>query len=185
VTPDAVSEPILKQDYDYYTIWDYYRGEPPAVQVQAANSRAVDLDRVLEDGVVSADEYNEIMEQTLERLQTIGFAGEELDPREFTAVVHEGVGIASNTENRVSVLTAVDALTAFEYALLNADEYRETVERTATRLRAIDCELLDASGKHMLLSMDPCGNLMTDETGNVVVTLCNFELIRGLYRPLR
>jgi hypothetical protein len=59
------------------------------------------------------------------------------------------------------------------------------VGRTAERLRAIDCEGLDPGGSHLLLSMGPDGRFDVDEHGQTRVTLCNFELIRGLYRPIR
>jgi hypothetical protein len=56
---------------------------------------------------------------------------------------------------------------------------------TAERLAAVDCECLDLTGNHLLLSMDPDGRFRRDAEGEVAAALCNFELVRGLYRPLR
>jgi len=185
VTPEGVPEMVLIADYDYYTIWDYFRGSDPARKEGEEASAAVDLDRALDDGMVTRGEYDRIVQRMLKRLRAVGYAGEELDAREFVILVGEGGKVSLTTKGEVAVFSAVDALTAYDYGLLSDAGYREIVERTVTKLRGVDCELLEASGKHMLLSMDPEGKFAKDDIGRVVVTLCNFELIRGLYRPFR
>jgi hypothetical protein len=179
-TPEDPPEAVLTAEYDYYTIWDYFRGSEPPREPGAEAPGAVDLDRAVDEGVVSREEYERIVDRTLRRLRAVGFAGEELDAREFVLLREEGDGVGE-----AEVLTAVDALTAYEYGLLSEDRYRDIVESTVTKLRGVDCEWLDPSGKHLLLSMNPDGEFSRDVSGRILATLCNFELIRGLYRPLR
>jgi hypothetical protein len=45
--------------------------------------------------------------------------------------------------------------------------------------------MLNLGGQHLLLSLNTDGQFREDENGQLVVTLCNFEFIRGLYRPIR
>jgi hypothetical protein len=185
VTPEQPPEAVLAQDYDYYTIWDYFRGVDLAAGESGEPAGAVELDRAVIGGFVTQSEHDRIVERTLKRLQAVGLAGEELDTREFVIVLGEGGDVSLTADGEFAVLTAVDALTAFEHGLLSDDGYREVVEQTVNRLRAVDCELIEASGKHMLLAMDPDGKFTKDNSGRIVVTLCNFELVRGLYRPFR
>ena len=77
-----------------------------------------------------------------------------------------------------------DALAAYEYNLLNDAAYEAVVAAMDRKLRAVDLEKLDLSGKDVLLSMDPDGRFFRGPHGSVSATLCNFELIRGLYRSI-
>ena len=179
VTPDTVPEAVLAPDYDYYTIWGYFRGIDPARAQGEKATGVVDLERALEDDLLTPKQYQKIEKRTLDRLRAIGLGGDELDGREFVLFPDERGGIRRDTEGEVVVLTSIDALTAYDYGLLDEASYREIVERTSARLREVDCALLDPSGKHLLLSMDPDGTFIVDETGHAAVTLCNFELLQG------
>jgi len=181
VTPDEPPETLLAPDYDYYTIWDYFRG----IDLARDAPGGVELDRAVDGGVVTQEEYDRIVARTLDRLGAAGLAGDALDAREFVVLLDESGRVRLNGEGEAAVLTAMDALTAFEHGLLGGTGYRDVVESTVARLRAVDCELMEPSGKHMLLTMDPDGRFARDANGRVVVTLCNFELVRGLYRPFR
>jgi hypothetical protein len=185
VTPGPVPEPVLTLDYDFYTIWDYFQGIDREGKTGQKARGVVDLERALEDGILTQEEYYEIVERTLKRLRAVGLPLEELDAREFVIFPLQDGGIRQTTDGEVAVFTSIDAMSAYDYGLLDDDVYREIVEGTVNRLRGVDCELLDPIGKHLLLSADSSGKLVTDENGQVIVTLCNFELIRGLYRPIR
>ncbi|UCF67478.1 MAG: hypothetical protein JSV80_17195 [Acidobacteriota bacterium] len=180
ITPAPESEPVLTADRDYYTIWDEYRGEPPK-----AAGRVVDLDRAVEDGLLEIEQRDAVLERTLRRLHGIGLRPGGLDPSELVVLPNESDGLVRTAKGEIDVRVAIDALTAYDFGLLDDDAYHELVERVAARLQAVDCEGLDRGGSHLLLSMDPDGHFDTDAHDHPIVTLCNFELIRGLYRPIR
>ncbi len=186
MTPEDVPVPILSPNHDYYTLWDYFRGIRLAAELRGEPAfGVVDLAGALEEGLLSAEEYELTVNSTLERLQAIGFRGGTPDHHELVVWHTEDGALFRESDGRIEPRLCIDALTAHEYDLLSELEYRGAVRKLEQRLRAVDCEKLDLSGKHMLLSMSPDGRFDPDESGDVLVTLCNFDLIRGLYRPFR
>lgn len=180
VTPPPESDPVLTPDRDYYTLWDDYRGGLPGEA-----GRVVDLDRAVEYGWLSEEQRDEVVQQTLARLHGIGVHGGHVDPGEIVALPGVDGGLRRAARGDLDVRLAVDALSAYDFGLLDEADYRRLVEGVADRLRTVDCEGLDPGGSHLLLSMDPDGRFDLSDDGSPLVTLCNFELIRGLYRPIR
>jgi len=186
MTPEDVPEPILSPNHDYYTIWDHFRGIRHAAGFRGDPAfGVVDLPAAREEELLSAEEYELTVRSALERLQALGFEGGPPDHHELVVWHTEDGTLCREPDGRIEPRLCIDALTAYEYDLLSEREYRGAVRKLEQRLRAVDCEKLDLSGKHMLLSMSPDGRFERDESGDVLVTLCNFDLIRGLYRPFR
>jgi hypothetical protein len=180
LTPPPESETVLTPDHDYYTIWDDYRGGLPHEA-----GAVIDLERAVEDGLFSLDQRDGVLTRTLRRLHGIGLHAGGLDPSELVLLPGSDGSPRRSADGSYEVRMTIDALTAYDLGLLDDEAYRELVERNASRLRAVDCEGLDPGGSHLLLSMDPDGRFDPDDRGDTLVTLCNFELIRGLYRPIR
>ena len=183
-TPGAEPGPVLAAQYDYYVIWDTYRGLDPLREAgPGAIGGVVGLDRARDDGLVTPQEMAEILERTRARLQCTGLPVEDIADDEFVVRVEAG-GVARR-DGEVEVVLGLDALTAYDYGLLGEEPYLALMARMDERLRAVDCEKLDPNGHHRLLPMDPDGRFEKDASGDFHVTLCNFALIRGLYRPIR
>jgi hypothetical protein len=183
-TPEIPPEKILSSEHDYYTIWDVFRGVDPTPDDSAGGARGVyDLLRARDDGLIDEAEYRTALERARNSLRTLGFAVAELEPDEFSLSIG-AAGPHRDEDGDLEITLSIDALTAYEYGLLDDAAYRALVDRLAERLRAVDCEKLDLQGKHLLLSMNLAGVFQLDPAGEVAVTLCNFELIRGLYRPI-
>jgi hypothetical protein len=186
LTPEPVREPILSRNHDYYTVWDCFRGVDPHLRAGRPEGRGgTDLERARDDGLLGAEECAELIEDTRRRLRRLGLADAALADHECVVTIGEGGALCRDQEGGVEVTLGIDALTAYDYGLLTEDTYRRIATRLDERLRAVDCEALDLAGNHLLLSMDPDGRFKVNESGEFEVTLCNFELIRGLYRPLR
>jgi hypothetical protein len=180
LTPGPEGGPILSREYDYYTVWDYARGaEPPG------GAHGVDLERARDDGWLTAEESAALLEATRARLRRTGFANAGLQEHECLLATSGDGTLVRDGRGEPEVLLGIDALTAYDYDLLPDEEYQRVIKRLDERLRAADCECLDLSGTHILLSMSPDGRFVRGATGEIATTLCNFELIRGLYRPLR
>jgi hypothetical protein len=124
------------------------------------------------------------MDETKERLARIGLPAEGME-EDLVVFTNESGSILRNAENEIEVALGVDAVTAYDYELLSEDDYRALITRFEDRLKAVDCEALNPTGKNLLLTMDPDGRFSRDEAGELEAVLCNFELIRGLYRPFR
>jgi hypothetical protein len=185
LTPGPVPEPILSRAHDYYTVWDYFRGVDPHRSAGRPEGRGTDLERARDDGLLSQEEYAELLQHTRSRLRRTGLADAALQDHECIVTIGEDGALCRDREGGVEVTLCIDALTAYDYGLLTAEAYRRVTARLDERLRAVDCEALDLAGNHLLLSMNPDGQLKANAAGEIEVALCNFELIRGLYRPLR
>jgi len=185
-TPDDPPEPVLSPDHDYYTLWDYFPGEGfDAGETADDAPEVVDLARAREAGILSEEAYQQVRTATNRRLAAVGFAEEALDDSELSVCLDAAGRPRRDPEGLVAVRFCLDALTAHDCGLLDETAYRRLVGRLEAGLRAADCELIDLSGQHLLLSSDPDGRLTTTDEGEIAATLCSFDLIRGIYRPIR
>jgi hypothetical protein len=183
-TPELPPEPILSPDHDYYTIWDYFRG----VHTGSGGSSQVevlDLERAREEGILEGEEHDDLVARIRSRLRDAGLADGRIDDSEFVVRAGSERSLIRTPGGDVDVTLCLDAVTAYACELLDDDAYRSIIAKLGRKLASADCEMLDMSGSHLLVSMDPDGRFARDEDGDVEVTLCNFELIRGLYRPIR
>lgn len=180
-TPKPESEPILSSHHEFYTIWGYFRGISPQKDYRRHGHWGfVDLEKALEDEVLDEKQFHEVVDATRSRLNAIGFPEETIEDFEFLLRFdHNGVLIPDD-QGRLDVTWSLDALAAHEYGLIDEVNYRHLVERTRSRLEAANCEALDLSGRHLLLSLNPDGKIKPDDQGEIDVTLCNLELIRGI-----
>jgi hypothetical protein len=185
VTPGPEGGPILSREYDYYTVWDYARGAEPPAPDRPEAPRGIDLERARDEGWLTAEESAALLEATRARLRRTGFANAGLQEHECLLTIGADGALVRDSRGVPEILLGIDALTAHDYELLPDEEYQRVIKRLDDRLRAADCESLDLSGTHILLSMGPDGLFKRGANGEIATTLCNFELIRGLYRPLR
>lgn len=185
LTPEEAPEPILAPDYDYYTLWDCFRGIEPRGDPGGPVETLIDLVRAREKGLLTMPAVEALLETSQSRLLALGFTGERLEENEFVVTISAGGGLRRDSRGEIEVNMGLDALTALEFGRLSESEYRALIRHFDARLRAVDCEMLNLGGQHLLLSLNTDGQFREDENGQVVVTLCNFEFIRGLYRPIR
>ncbi len=181
MTAEYASEPILSPDYDYYTIWGYFRGIDPRTDshFQAACG-VTDIEQAYNDGLLEKQEYEEMNALVRRRLHAIGFNVDEMEPYEF-AVSVRAEGTLHRTENgEVEISLCIDAQTAYDYELMSEETYRELIKQLEEKLKAAGWQQLSLVGHHLLLSMSPDGKLRLDERGRPALVVCNFELIRAL-----
>jgi len=179
LTREPDPEPILSKSHDYYTVWDRFQG------VGAEGPGGIDLERARDDGLLGAEEHAELMETLRRRLRRIGLPDAALQDHECLVRLSPDGTPRRDPRGLVDVALGIDALTALDYEILSEESYQRITKRLDERLRAVDCEALDLAGYHLLLTMDADGHFARNAGGEIEVTLCNFELIRGLYRPLR
>jgi hypothetical protein len=184
LTPEDPPQPVLAPDYDYYTVWDCFRGIEPQEDAGRGSGSLVDLVGAREKGLMTGPAVEALLEASQTRLQALGFTGERLEENEFVVTLSEDGSLRRDGQGEVEVSLGLDALTALEFGRLREAEYRELIRQLDARLRAVDCEMLNLGGQHLLLSLNTDGRFR-EETGQIAVTLCNFEFIRGLYRPIR
>jgi hypothetical protein len=184
--PGEPPGPVLCEGHDYYTIWDAFRGaDPPRDVGRDAARGAIALQRACDDGLIGAHEVGVALERTRERLGHLGLPADGLAGEEFVVPFDEHGEPERDEDGELKLLFSLDALTAFEYGLLAEPAYLGLITRMDERLRTVDFEKLDPSGRHLLLSLDSHGRMLLDAAGEIHITLCSFSLIRGLYRPIR
>jgi hypothetical protein len=185
LTPGPDPAPVLDPRYDYYSIWDTYRGLDPRTGDEGGGiGGIVGLERARDQGLITAAEAEEALRDARERLSHGPLPVESIADDEFVLCL-DAAGVPRREPGRLALVLSLDALTAFEYGLLPEDAYQAVMARMEERLRAVDVEKLDPSGRHLLLTMDPDGRFRKDASGDLHAALCNFALIRGLYRPIR
>lgn len=181
-TPEAASEPILSPDYDYYTIWGYFRGIDP--QSAEGASGVTDLEQAYNDGLIGKRDCDDVMANVQRRLQAAGVRVQEIEPYEFAVPLGADGMPRRNGARALEVRLCIDAHTAYEYQLLSEERYRGFIVRLEERLKTAGWVALGLVGHHLLLSMDPDGNIRSDEHGMPAAVICNFELMRALEGPL-
>jgi len=185
LTPEPECEPILSPQHDYYTIWGYYRGMDPHTSYRPQGHWGfIDLEKALDDRLLSNEEYRHVTQCIRRRLQAIGLADPIIDDYQLVLPFNDRGVLSRDGSGELEVIWCIDALTAYEFKLVGELFYRETVEREKARLDAVGCDAPNLGGNHLLLTMTPDGELKTDEKGEIQVSLCNFELLRLRYCAL-
>ena len=186
LVPGDPAEPVLSDGHDYYTIWDLYRGADPPREVGRDAARgAIALQRAADDGLISAAEAAETLARARERLAQLGLPSDGLAGDEFVVPFDASAEPERAADGGLRLRMSLDALTAFEFGLVGEPAYLSLIRRMHERLRTVDFEMLDPSGRHLLLALDEEGRVQLDAAGEILTTLCNFSLIRGLYRRIR
>jgi hypothetical protein len=186
VAPGDPPEAVLADGHDYYTIWDLFRGaDPPRDVGRDAARGAVALQRASDDGLITAEEMGATLERVRERLAALGLPAGGIAGDEFVVPFDDDGRPERTATGELELRFSLDALTAYEFGLLEEREYLGLIARTNDRLRTVDFEALEPSGRHQLLSLDGEGRILRDGVGEIRVTLCHFSLLRPLYRPLR
>jgi hypothetical protein len=185
LTPEEPPQPVLAPGYDYYTLWDCFRGIAPRGAGDAPAGTLIDLARARDKGLLTGPAAEELLEHARARLRALGFTGERLEEDEFVATLSGGGNLRRDLHGEIELGLGLDAFTALEFGRLSEDEYRGLIRHLDGRLRAVDCEMLNLGGQHLLLSLGTDGRFREDEHASIAVTLSNFEFIRGLYRPIR
>jgi hypothetical protein len=181
-TPEDPPAAILCADFDYYTIWDTYRGS--AGHDPAGARHVTGLARATEAGLIAREEAAEALGDARDRLERMGLPADCALAGDFGLVL-DAAGAPIRRNGHPGLLLTLDALSAYDYGVLARQDYLDLIRRLDERLRAVDYEKLDPSGRHLLLTLDPDGCLAKDASGAPHAVLCNFALIRGLYRPLQ
>ena len=185
LTPEDPPRPVLLPDHDYYTIWDTYRGtDPLSVAAPGAVGGVLGLERARETGVLTREEIDAALGRMRRGLARTTLPFESVAENEF-AVALDPDGRPAREAGEPRLLFGLDALTAFDYGLLGEEAYLEVLARIDRRLAAVDDEKLDPNGRHLLLTVQADGQLQRETGGELHAVLCNFALIRGLYRPIR
>jgi len=183
MTPEHASEPILSPDYDYYTIWGYFRGIDAQMASGQGTGGVTDLEQAYDDGLLDKQRYDDMVGRVQRRLQAVGFNVDEMEPYEFAVPVGAEGTLRRGDDGAVDVHLCIDAQTAFEYELMTEETYRDLIKRLEAQFQAAGWENLNLLGHHLLLSMNPDGKLKTGEQGHPVAVVCNFELTRALNKP--
>lgn len=185
LTPESSPVPILQPEFDYYTVWDTYRGLDPVVTAGPGGVAGVlGLQRACDDGLITEEERRTTFDDARRRLASTALPADSMAEDEF-AVCLDPTGAPARDGALLRVVLSLDALTALEFDLIGEELYLAILRRMAERLRAVDFEKLDPSGRHLLLTVDPDGRVRRDASGEAHAVLCNFALVHGLYRPIR
>jgi hypothetical protein len=73
---------------------------------------------------------------------------------------------------------AVNALNAYRRHLIDEATYFGVVEDVRDRMLSVGIKDLNLRGTHILLSLDPEGELVVDENGLPTTRICNFEFLQ-------
>jgi hypothetical protein len=83
-----------------------------------------------------------------------------------------------DADGELDVTLSLNALTARKRNVIDDRTHQDLVYVMKSRLESAGFEALNLDGHHLLLSMNPDGDLRKDHGGKPEATLCNFELIR-------
>jgi hypothetical protein len=76
--------------------------------------------------------------------------------------------------------TGINASNACQRGLITGSEYAELLEDARQRLATAGIEDLALRGKHILLTLNPRGELVRSAHGPLEIRFCNFEAMRKL-----
>lgn len=178
-TPEQAPEPILSPEYDYYTIWGYFRGIDPETE-HRRHAGVTDLEQAYNERLLGEREYENTVESVRRRLHDLVLDAKGTEPSEFAVSVASDGLIRRDESGAIDVSLCIDALAAYRHGLLNEIGYRSLLERQEERLKAAGSQMLNFAGHHLLLSMHPHGEFNLDDDGHPATVLCNFEFIRDL-----
>lgn len=181
--PGDATTPILSADYDYYTIWGYFRGFGRGPDHEG--EPGTDLEQAREAGLLTDEDSRAITGRLQHTLERLGLADAQITDSEIQVYLDLEGRVFRDARGEVGATFGIDAMRACEIGLIDEEQYRRTIERVSARLHAADSEALDLKGNHILLSFDVNGRFAPDRDGEPAFALCNFEFVRGLYRPIR
>jgi hypothetical protein len=175
--------PILSPDHDYYTLWGFFRGIDAQKDYRSQGHWGmIGVEDAHQQELISEKEYDQILETTRQRLARIDLCDERIDPQHCLLCFDpEGQTLRRDDGGRFDITLCIDALRAYDFGLLDENEYRRLIERVTRQIERVGCEALKLSGDHLLLSMNPDGRLRHNRLDLIEVTLCNFEFIRMKY----
>ncbi len=179
----ASDECDLLPGHDYYTVWSCFRGLGLGVGQEALEG--VDVEQARRTGLLTSAQHQSILERLNRTLMGLGLESLTIADFELQVYPDAETCVKLDAAGQVIATLGIDALRALDLCLLELDSYRAALGRLAARLHAADCEKLDLKGNHILLSLDVDGHFTPDREGEPALTLCNFEFVRGLYRPIR
>ena len=178
-TPPPSPERILSPNHDYYVIWGHWRGvDPQGPEVRAGRLGFIDLRKAMDDGVITRAEHDRTYENIQNRLLAAGFLDTSRGDDEYLLTLDHKRQIQRDAQGDFKITLSADALTVYDYGLIDEAGYRAMIQRAENKIRHAGCEPLNLSGNHLLLSLNPDGVLRTNEIGKPLMCLCNFELIR-------
>lgn len=184
LTPDREPEPVLSPAHDFYTIWGYFRGmDPEKVYRPAGHWGFIDVEKALDDGVITEAEQRAVLERIRANLERRGLYDESVDASQFLLVFDGDTSLRRRADGAHEVIWAMDALTAFEHGVTDETTYRAIIERARARLDELGFELVNMGGNHLLLTITVEGELWLDGNGEPMMSLCNFELLRLRREP--
>lgn len=172
-------EAALADAFDYWTIWEAFRGVAAPAGVHGGIAGVLDLGRARDDGLIAVAEHDAALDDARRRIATLGMPADDLVDEDL-GVRADGRGGLVRDAAGPAMRLAIDALAAWEFGLLGGRAYRALVRGVGERLRAAGFEKLDPSGRHLLLAMDPDGVLDRDAGGTPLVVLANVALVRAL-----
>jgi len=175
-------EPVLSAYFDYYIVWGYWRGvDPQDNRHPGVRWGFTDPEKAADDGLMTRQSSLELLASIRQRLTDAAIPHERFDDFEFLLCFDDGNQLIKDDQGRLKVSMCLDALSAHEYSLLSEQQYRQLIENLQARLADVGGEILNCTGSHILLSMDPDGRFALDPDGEPRVTLCNFELMASRY----
>jgi len=164
-------------------VWSCFRGLGLGVGQEALEG--VDVEQARRTGLLTSAQHQSILERLNRTLMGLGLESLTIADFELQVYPDAETCVKLDAAGQVIATLGIDALRALDLCLLELDSYRAALGRLAARLHAADCEKLDLKGNHILLSLDVDGHFTPDREGEPALTLCNFEFVRGLYRPIR
>jgi len=74
----------------------------------------------------------------------------------------------------------INALQAYRDKIITRELYFSLLQVTKKRLLNVEVEDLNLRGKHLLISRDSKGTLITDDKGMPETRICNFEFLKKI-----
>ena len=172
-TPEDPPQPVLAPGYDYYTLWDCFRGIAPRGAGGMPSGTLIDLAHARDRALLTGPVSEVLLENARARLRTLGFTGERLEEDEFVATLSDGGSLRRDLQGEIELGLGLDAFTALEFGRPSEGEYRGLIRDLDGRLRAVDCEMLNLGGQHLLLSLGTDGRFREDEIVGELADLCS------------
>jgi hypothetical protein len=177
--PDAPDESVLEPDHDYYTIWGLWRGVDP-MAAQDLVRPVIDLQQARDEGLIGQERFEHLCYTASRGLASRGVTDEIIDETRLLVSVEPDGTLRQAHGGEVELTIAIDAQRAFEHELMARDEYRALLDDHTARLRSVGFDPLDLHGDHILLTAGLDGILHRDAAGELMVTHCNFDLVRRM-----